>query len=56
MRVPPLHITVASYLGAIREPTAPVAIEEASAYVPVNRVTAAEFDALLEQHGLAPRC
>ena len=51
-RIPPLHITVASYFGAIKQPAASADIAEAAAYVPVNRVSSAEFDALLQQHGL----
>lgn len=50
-QVPPLHIAVASYLGAIKQP-AVADIEEASSYMPVNRVSEAEFDELLKQHGL----
>lgn len=51
-RIPPLHITVAAYLGAIQEPPA-ADLAAAAEYVPVSRVTAAEFDALLARHGLA---
>lgn len=51
-RVPPLHLTVAAFLGAIKDPEEPADLVAASEYIPVNRVSAEEFDALLRQHGL----
>jgi len=54
---PPLHILVAGYLGftpapdpSSQDPEA--TIQEAAQHMPVNNLSATEFDELLRKHGL----
>ena len=52
---PPLHRMVASFLGIEPTPSAPqqsASLEEAAEFIPANRVSESEFDAILAQHGL----
>lgn len=51
---PPLHRMVASFLGIepAKTPQQTASLEEAAEFIPANRVSASEFDAILAQHGL----
>lgn len=48
---PPVHLLVAGYMGYEPKQNA-TSLEEAAEYVPVNTVTAEEFEDILKQHGL----
>lgn len=51
-RQPPLHVMVASYLGCGKK-AGTQAIRDAAEYVPVNAVTAQEFDEVLRGLGIS---
>lgn len=48
---PPVHVMVAAYLGCSKK-TSQQPIQNASEFVPVNTVTAPEFDEVLRSFGI----